>query len=308
MESTLPQVAATALINIGFAWVIGVLAARSWLMKQDTAWQQLVFRRLHPAMLAGLLACTTGLFLSLWTESAMMGDVAWLAAWPVCAQMMTTTHYGHAGVAAMALLVVSMLAHWFLQRPGAGTAYLGMMAALLMLVAAARVTIGHAYEHGPLSVAAAAEWVHLLCMALWAGIVFVAGWLVLPSMLRMESAPSVERAAYLSSMSNWAAAAVTGIVATGAYNAYRVLGSPRDLLEERYGYVLLIKLLLVLIAIALGGFNRFFGLPACCAMQPSPAAARGLGTVMRVLRLESLVLILILLAAAMLTNSAPPGH
>jgi len=308
MESTLPQVAATALFNIGFAWVIGVLAARLWLMKQKTAWQQLVFRRLSPAMLAGLLACATGLFLSLWTESAVMADLAWLAAWPAYAQMMTTTHYGHAGVAAMVLLVIAMLAHRVLQRAGAGTAYLGTMAALFMLVAAARVTIGHAYEHGPLSVAAVAEWVHLLCMALWAGIVFVAGWLVLPFMLRRESAPGVERAAYLSSMSNWAAAAVAGIVATGAYNAYRVLGSPRDLLDERYGYVLLIKLLLVLVAIALGGFNRFFGLPACYAMQPSPVAARGLGTVMRILRLESLVLVLILLAAAMLANSAPPGH
>jgi putative copper resistance protein D len=308
MESTLPQVAATALFNISFAWVVGVLAARLWLMTQKTAWQQLVFRRLSLAMLAGLLACATGLFLSLWTESAMMGDVAWLAAWPAYAQMMTTTHYGHAGVAAMVLLVISMLAHRVLQRAGAGTAYLGIMAALFVLVAAARVTIGHAYEHGPLSVAAVAEWVHLLCMALWAGIVFVAGWLVLPSMLRRESAPGVERAAYLSSMSNWAAAAVAGIVATGACNAYRVLGSPRDLLEEPYGYVLLIKLLLVLVAIALGGFNRFFGLPACCATQPSPVAARGLGTVMRVLRIESLVLVLILLAAAMLANSAPPGH
>lgn len=308
MESTLPQVAATALINISFAWVIGVLTSRFWLMNQTTAWQRHVVARLPPAMLAGLLACATGLFLSLWSESAMMGDVAWLDAWPVFIQMMTTTHYGHAGAAAMALLVVAMLAHWFLRRAGAGMAYLGMMTALFMLVAAARVTIGHAYEHGPFSIAAAAEWLHLLCMALWAGIVFVAGWLVLPPMLAMEAAPGRERAAYLSSMSNWAAAAVAGIIATGAYNAYRVLGSPRDLLAESYGQVLLIKLLLVLIAIALGGFNKFFGLPACLAMQPSPAASRGLGMVMAVLRLESLVLVFILLAAAMLTNSAPPGH
>lgn len=120
METTLSQVAATALINISFAWIVGVLASRFWLLKQTTAWQRSVVERLLSAMLAGLLFCAAGIFLSLWTESAMMGGVAWLDAWPVCAQMMTTTHYGHAGVAALVLLAVAMVAHWLLDRPNAG--------------------------------------------------------------------------------------------------------------------------------------------------------------------------------------------
>ena len=302
MESTFPQVAATALINISFAWIVGVLASRFWLLKQTAVWQQSVVKRLSSAMVAGLLFCAAGIFLSLWTESAMMGDVAWLDAWPVCVQMMTTTHYGHAGVAALALLAVAVVVHWLLDRTDTGMAYVGSIAALMLLVAAARVTIGHAFEHGPFNVAVAVEWMHLLLMALWAGIVFVAGWFVLPHVLTNEAAPSRERAAYLASMSNWAAAALAAILATGAYNAYRVLNSSRDLVEVDYGNVLLFKVALVLVAIALRGLNKFVGLPAADASQA------GLRKVIAVLRIESVALLLVLIAAAVLTSSAPPGQ
>lgn len=308
MESTPAQVAATALVNISFAWTIGVLACRLWLPRQTAAWERTVSRRLAPAMLAGLAACTAGIFLSLWTESAIMGEVAWLDAWPILKQMVATTHYGHAGVTAMALLVVAMAAHQALYRSGASMRYMASMAGLLLSVAAARVTIGHAYEHGPFSLAAATQWLHLLFMALWAGIVFVSGWLVLPSVLLMESGATRERAAYLDAMSNWATAALAGVLATGAYNSYRVLASPGDLFDGGYGQVLLVKILLVLIAIALGGYNKFLGLPASLAMHHLAVARRGLLAVMTVLRIESVVLLMVFAAAAVLASSAPPGH
>lgn len=277
-------------------------------MKQTASWQASAVNRLSLAMLAGLVACTAGIFLSLWTESAMMGDVPWLDAWPAFVQMTTTTHYGHAGVAILVLLLLAMVAHLIFNRPGAALAYAGSIAALVLLVAAARVTIGHAFEQGPFSIAVAVEWLHLLLMALWAGIVFVAAWVVLPCVRDSELVATKERAAYLTSMSDWAAVALVGILATGAYNAYRVLGSPRQLIEVGYGQVLTFKLCLVFIAIALGGFNKFVGLPAALSFGESAAKAhRGLGTVIAVLRIESIALLLVLMAAAVLTSSAPPG-
>jgi putative copper resistance protein D len=300
VEATVPQVAATALINISFAWVVGVLASRFWLMKQTAGWQMTVDKRLSSAMSVGLLVCITGIFLSLWTESAVMGDVTWLEAGPAFTQMLASTHYGHAGAAALAFLVIALLVHLFRRGDVPSVSYLAVLSVLLFLTAAARVTIGHAYEHGPFSIAVAVEWLHLVVMALWAGIVFVAGWLVLPRVLAGHSALTKEVATYLSSMSNWAGGALAGILATGAYNAYRVLGSPSQLIEVDYGQVLTFKLCLVLIAIALGGFNKFVGLPRATLQ-------RGLRTVITVLRAESVVLMLVLMAAAVLTSSAPPG-
>jgi putative copper resistance protein D len=222
--------------------------------------------------------------------------------------MMTTTHYGHAGVATLVLLMVALLVHWALNRPDAGKGYVVSLTAIVLLIASARVTIGHAFEHGPFSVAVAVEWLHLLFMSTWAGIVFVAGWLVLPLVLANEHSATKERAKYLTLMSDWAAAALAGILATGAYNAYRVLGSFRDLIEVDYGHVLVFKLCFVLVAIALGGFNKFFGLPAATSLLSPAKAHRGLRTVTTALRIESIALLLVLVAAAVLTSSAPPGQ
>lgn len=302
MEATFPQLAATALINISFAWIVGVLASRFWLRKQTAPWRQSAIRQLSASMAAALAFCAAGILLSLWTESALMGDVPWLDAWPVCRQMMATTHYGHAGLAAFGLLIAGMAAHRLLDRPGAGMAYIVSMSVVMLLLAAARVAIGHAFEHGPFSIAVALEWLHLLFMALWAGIVFVAGCVALPHMLAREAAPSAARAAYLASMSDWATAALAAILATGAYNAWRVLNGPRDLLAADYGNVLLLKMAMVLLAIALGGFNRLVGLPAARASQS------GLRKVVAILRIESIVLLLVLMTAAVLSSSAPPGH
>jgi putative copper resistance protein D len=308
MESTLPQTASTAVINVSLAWMAGVLVFRFWLMKPTAVWQKEVVVRLSVAMLAGLAACASGISLSLWSESSAMGDVPWLAAWPAGKEMLTSTHYGHAGIAAVGLLVVAMLVHSVLRKPGTDKRYVASIGVLLLLVFAARVTIGHAFEQGFLSVALLVEWLHLLFMSLWAGIVFVASWLVAPRMLISDLATTNDRAAYLTLMSDWAAAALAGNLATGAYNSFRVLGSPRDLLNADYGHVLVFKLCFVLVAIALGSFNKFFGLPAALSPSSSPDKAnRGLRMVISVLRIESLALLLVLGAAAVLTNSAPPS-
>ncbi|MDB5855326.1 MAG: copper resistance protein CopD [Herminiimonas sp.] len=292
--------AATALFNVSLAWTVGVLASRFWLMKETAGWQKTVDKRLSSAMATGLIACIGGVFLSLWTESAVMGDVAWLKAGPAFAEALASTHYGHAAAAAIALLVIALGVHLMLKAPSSGMGYPGSLTALLMLVAAARVTIGHAYEHGPFSLAVSVEWLHLVLMSVWTGVVFVAAWIVLPRVLSAEVAPTKAVAAYLTLMSNWAAVALAGNLATGAYNAYRVLDSPRQLVEAEYGQVLTFKLCLMVIAIALGGFNKFVGLPAA-------TSRRGLRTVIIVLRIESGALLLVLMAAAALTGSAPPG-
>jgi len=62
------------------------------------------------------------------------------------------------------------------------------------------------------------------------------------------------------------------------------------------------KVVLVSVAIALGGFNKFVGLPTADASQT------GLRKVIAVLRIESIALLLVLIAAAFLTSSAPPGQ
>ena len=88
MQATLSQAAATAVVTISLAWMAGVLAARFWLTSATTAWQVPALARLSSAMSAGLASCAAGLLVSLWTAAALMGDLAWLDAWPVFSRML----------------------------------------------------------------------------------------------------------------------------------------------------------------------------------------------------------------------------
>jgi len=302
MELSLPQAAATALVNLSLAWIVGVLASRFWLMRGAMPEQKPVLKRLSSCMAASLLAAAAGIALSLWAGAVVMGDVRWLEAGPVLVLMLKTTHYGHAGLAAFGTLVLTMLAHRRLGRARNGMRDMGAIAMLVLAFAVARISIGHAYERGPLSIAVGVELLHLLLMSLWVGAVFVAGWIVLPSAAADPSFTAGACAHYLTSLSSWATGALAGILLTGAYNSCRVLGSLQDLIESDYGHVLVFKLCMVLVAIGLAGVNRFYGLPAQ-AMK----AQRDLRLVIAILRIESLVLLLALAAAAVLTSSAPPG-
>jgi putative copper resistance protein D len=306
MEPALSQVFATTLVNLSLAWIVGVLASRFWLMTAAARWQEPVCKRLSFSMTAGLLACAVGIVLSAWAAAAAMVDVPWLDAGPAFSEMLRSTHYGHAELAAFGFLVLAIVIDRHLARTRSDIRYLGGIAVLVLLVAAARVSIGHAYEHGSMSVAAWVELLHILFMSLWVGAVFIAGWIVLPAGAAAGLSDG-GRARYLASLSNWATMALAGILATGVYNSYRMLGSLRDLSDSDYGHVLVFKLCFVLLAIALGGLNRFHGLPAAGSNGDPVRTQQGLRIVIAILRVESIALLLVLAAAAVLTSSAPPG-
>jgi putative copper resistance protein D len=191
---------------------------------------------------------------------------------------------------------------------GNATRNVTIIAAIMLLVAVARVTIGHAFEEGPLRPAMWLEWLHLVLMSVWAGIVFVSGWLVLPLCGRENDHPGGALASYLYAMSNWAAIAVAGIVATGIYNSFRVLNTPSELISAEYGNVLLLKIVLAVLAVSLGGYNKFRGLPATLDATTAEQSRRGIRIIIAVLKLESIVLLLVLACASLLTTSAPPGQ
>ncbi len=306
MELPLSQVFATTLVNLSLAWIVGVLASRFWLMTATVRWRESVRKRLSFSMTAGLLACALGSVLSAWAAAAAMADVPWLDAGSAFSEMLISTHYGHAALAAFGFLVLAIVVDRRLARTRSDIRYLGSIAVLVLLVAAARVSLGHAFERGPMSMAVWVELLHILFMSLWTGAVFVSGWIVLPAVAAAGPSAADGRARYLASLSNWSTAALAGILATGIYNSYRVLGSLRDLIESDYGHVLVFKLCFVLFAIVLGGFNRFCGLPAATSRGEPLRAQRGLQLVIAALRVESIALLLVLAAAAVLTGSAPP--
>jgi len=97
---------------------------------------------------------------------------------------------------------------------------------------------------------------------------------------------------------------------TGIYAAWRSLGGFGNLVGNPYGSTLMAKLLLVGAAAMLGGFNRFVVMPPWLARESAGNAApeRFPARFRRILWIEALVLLAVVVLAAWLASTSPPGE
>lgn len=292
---SLLQVGSALLLNLGFAWLVGSWFARHWMRSSGVGPNDFepTLRKLDLAA-AGI--SVVGSTSALLAATAVMGGVGLREACPMFWTMVSATDYGRAGcvtILAMTVLLFVRLGG----RVGYGTNI--AVAALLAAFAVTRASMGHAGEDGFWTVALAAEAVHFSAMGLWTGAVMVSGWFVL-SDARVSTFAVHATDRYLDMMSQAALLAVVAIIGTGTYSAWHRVGTTEHLLNTAYGMTLLAKVGLVLAAIALGGYNKFVGLPAA---SRSP---RRINLVRAVLQVETFLLLGAVFAAAALTSQQPP--
>ena len=305
---SLLQVIGTALVNLSLAWLIGAFVARMWLTRGAPGWCDKGVSWLHRASFPALMICMLSSFCLLWLEAAVMSEVPLWNAGAAMWMMLTATHYGHAGLAGLAALFGLLGLHAILRKSPESRAVNFLIAALLLAFSLTRAIASHAGGQGAFSVAAWVEWTHLLFISLWVGSVMISGWVVLPMAEVVGQGALSATSNFLRLLSHYATIAIIGIVGTGLYNSYRGLGSIENLFGNRYGAILMLKVFLVTLAAALGAFNKFIGLPT--VLKPDtrgmdlPAA---LGRIVFVLRMESVVLLGVIVAAAVLTGTAPPS-
>lgn len=281
------RTAASTLFDLSFAGIVGALATRG--LPGDVRLQEARCRRL--CLVASLLALAAHLAWMAVQAVAVtelpLGD-ALLASGGVIAD----TQFGRAwAVAALALAACVALSLAWRRRP----APVRRLWLALAVVAAAHALAGHAGANGWGWLVAVTA-LHALATGVWAGAVFGTAWLVPPP---ADAALGRLHAVRLSTL---ATAALAVVVATGAACAWHGLdGTPAALAPasgSSWGRVLDVKLALVALAVALGGFNRFVVMPALPAARPR---------FVRVLRVESVVLIAVLAAATLLANGEPPA-
>lgn len=293
---SLLQVGSALLLNAGFAWLLGSWLARRWMRASAVPPD-----RYEPALrkldlwAAGLGAVSSAG--ALLAATAVMGGVGLREACPMLWMMISSTDYGHAGI----ITVLAMSALFVLRLSGSGRRTVEPVALLaLAIFAITRASMGHAGEEGLWTITLAAEAIHLLAIGVWTGAVLVSAWHVLhPSVIGGASGQATDR--YLHQMSQAAVVAVIAIAITGVYSGWHRVGSPEHLAHTTYGITLLAKVALVSVAITLGGYNKYRGLPA------AGRSAAGVRLARAVLQIESFVLFGVLLAAAVLTAQQPPA-
>jgi copper transport protein len=136
-----------------------------------------------------------------------------------------------------------------------------------------------------------ADWLHLVAACVWVGGVVSLALLVWPS------APALRSRAFLG-FSRIAVALVGVMVLAGAYLALVRLPSVSDLWLTGYGQMLLLKVAIVAVALGLGAFHHLVVRPRLRAGGEGRARPSLVG--------EAAVAMVVLLAAAVLTNVAPP--
>lgn len=283
MDLELAQRAATALLNLALAVAVGAGVTGLWLAPLPSGWAALQVRRLR---LAGVIAIVAAMLASaclLWLKAAAMEEVALAQAGDAAWSLLTATHFGVAWMIGIGALGVSLLAR--------RVTLVGLSVFLFT-----RSMVSHAAGDGDFTLPVLADWLHLNLSCLWVGEVLLSGFLVLAK----PASDRVDCAAFVESLSLSATIALGGIFATGLFSAWHNLGSVGALTASAYGLTLLVKVMLVLTAAMLGGFNRFFVMPKLIA---SLADGRQFTLILRV---EAAVLLGVLTLAAILSATPPP--
>lgn len=112
----------------------------------------------------------------------------------------------------------------------------------------------------------------------------------------------------LSRFSAWAAAGVGLLAVAGGLLAWRVLGSWAALVQTGYGQALLVKLVPVVGAVGLAGYNRFRALPAVLGTLdggPDSATAAAWRRLRGTVAAEAALLVVVLAVAGWLVNASP---
>jgi putative copper resistance protein D len=298
----------TALLNLAVAMPTGASVCRWWLGRGASGWAEARREPVRKAALAGAVVALAANVLLLWLESAAMAEVAVGEAADATWSMLSATHLGFAWTIGMAALAVATAGAFVRsdRRPGAALLTL----AALTVFWYTRSMVSHAASEGDFSLPLLADWLHLGLISLWLGEVLLAAGIMLKGTGEMTVADRRARAAYVASLSSSATFALAGIFITGLYAGWRNLGGFERLLGNPYGNTLTAKLLLVGAAAMLGGFNRFFVMPPWLARESAgqAAPARLPARFRHVLWIEGLVLLAVLVLAAWLASTPPPGE
>lgn len=299
----------TVAVNLALAMVLGGLASDIWLARNGSGWGHGMARKACRFRRGGFSLGVVALLAMWWLQAASMSDATEFAVGTAAWTLLKDTHFGHAWMTGLVGWLLAAAAVWSIDGDGAQTRRRFLAAAGLTAFVWSRSVVSHAGSQGDWSRYVAVDWLHLVLVSVWVGIVLVAAATKLPALLspRADGLAAARWVAYLSST---ATVALVGIVLTGAFKTWTSVPSIGALWPSDYGLLLAVKVGLVLVAVALGGYNRFVVLPPLFRdLQSAQSQAGGHWRrhLVRAFKFEAFVLVFVLLAAAALSSTEPPS-
>ena len=277
------QLAAILGLNLASALLVGGVVLQA---SRDA--RGLVRAPVAAAALLGLIANLA----FLWWQAAVMADVPLAEAPAQLGPVLAHSRFGPLWALQSAALVGCMATSGRWREAG------------VLLFIGARAATSHAGASDS-ALPGAVDAVHLLAASLWAGLVLCAA---IGPRWRLAHDDDRQRAwRFVAALSRWATAALGVIALSGLFAAWRAVGTPVGITSSGYGQLLVMKLVLVAAAAALGGFNRWAVLPGLHAALQTASADTAVRRFRRVIRIEAVVLLGVLVLAALLAGAAPPA-
>ena len=320
--------AITVLVNVGLAGMVGSCASIVWLNGSRSDWAKTSLVRSHYLLRTATVLTLASTLFMLWLQAAAMAEAPLLEAWNVIPAMLETTHFGHAWLVGF-VAMLGVLGKLALPLAAVTACRTSFVMPAILIFAYSRSAVSHAGIQGWVQAAVWVDMAHLLLVSLWSGSVFIAGFAALAHAIGPSPVARLDASRWIRALSKTAAWTLVGIVATGILNVVRGLGAVELLFRggcapdrfDRFGSgisdhfagpydnALLVKVILVGIAALLGAFNRFKVMPrlilALQVAQDNVDAHQR--TFLLVLRVEATILLAVLVAAGVLSASAPPG-
>ncbi|MBG0566687.1 copper resistance protein CopC [Actinoplanes sp. NEAU-A11] len=172
--------------------------------------------------------------------------------------------------------------------------------AVAAIAAMAPALVGHTRAASPEVLAIGADALHLLAGSVWLG-GLVGLTLTLPDL----SSRGAHAAEVLARFSTAAAGVLAALIATGSLLAWRILGSWGALVDTGYGQLLLVKVAIVLVAVAIAAWNRWSLLPRLKQATKRTNRQPPSRSVVRATAIEGAVLTVALLITGLLVGTSP---
>ena len=296
----------SVLSDTAYAMFAGSLLAISWLnaatagvaLKSEACGSKIVplrfLRRICLACMAGLIL---GQIVRPWFAAASMsGSGGFAGNLSLVPDILSSTHLGKVWYVGSVALVALLAAVLFAGRQKKALAG-GPFAAPLLLIGCAKAASGHAAGEGDFTLAEFSMLLHIAGTAVWAGTVVASGFVVLPELAKFRDPLALW--SYTRLLSRTVTWALLVILLSGTYTSDRELnGSLSGLWSSGWGRVLMTKIAFVSLALALGAIARFK-----CVQRPATSERAEL--MVRLLRAEAIVMIVILCLSGLLANTPP---
>jgi copper transport protein len=202
-------------------------------------------------------------------------------------------------LAGLVVLGLGTILAFLSDSPPTPRARVAILAGCLVAVVAPAAA-GHTRAYEPEILLVATDSLHLAAGAVWLG-----GLTGLVLTLRALAGRERVAAATLTRFSTLAAGLLVAVAATGTLLAWRIVGGWEPFLQTLYGGLLIAKIAIVLVVVAVAGWNRWRLLPAVSRATGFADRGHAAGMVHRAVAVEAVLLVSLLGVTGFMVDQSP---